>query len=70
MVVVSCHGLRNASWLVNYSFRYAIFFTVAFVIIITAVTAGHLFIPVFTVFVALATGAIMVIVSCYIEVEI
>ncbi|KFZ23947.1 hypothetical protein V502_01571 [Pseudogymnoascus sp. VKM F-4520 (FW-2644)] len=40
---------------------YASLFLASFVIIITCVATGQLFIPVFTVFVALATGAVMVI---------
>lgn len=51
--------------MVNGQNRYTILFLVAFTIIMTTVAAGHLFIPVFTVFVALATGAIMVVVSSY-----
>ncbi|KAI9732976.1 MAG: hypothetical protein M1818_007409 [Claussenomyces sp. TS43310] len=40
---------------------YTILFLVSFVVIITIVATGHLYIPVYTVFVAMATGAVMVV---------
>lgn len=43
---------------------YMILFMASFVIIITLLIKGYMFIPIWTYFIAMATGAIVVVVSC------